>query len=186
MIERKPRSVAFSAIFAIFLVFGFLTVTTSFGAAADVVVSDQNSIKPIERQSCPECGLKLESPHDHHHHHQDEEVASDANDLHPSHLHAHSHEHLSLTEEKLVHSHEHIHQHEQGQASHHHHQHGHGHVCPVCGGNHDESYHQKELDRTQYETLDVKLKLMKQRTLVLLLVSMALILFAYFRKKRQG
>ncbi len=71
----------------------------------------------------------------------------------------------------------HIHQHE--------HQHGHqhhGHVCTVCGGAHDESVHQKELERTKFETIDVKYSILKNRALGTVVIAIILALLAIIFK----
>ncbi|MFZ5950315.1 MAG: hypothetical protein ACOYXC_06400 [Candidatus Rifleibacteriota bacterium] len=65
-----------------------------------------------------------------------------------------------------------------------HHHHAPGHVCPVCGGDHDESYHQKELERTKYETLEVKFEILKKKAISMAGLALVLLGLAWLNKRR--
>lgn len=75
----------------------------------------------------------------------------------------------------------------QPQSGTHEHVHHHGHTCPVCGGDHDEGHHQKELERVKYETIAVKFTVLKQRAIAMAAIAGLLILISIFRfKKSKG
>lgn len=67
---------------------------------------------------------------------------------------------------------------------HHHHGHAQGHVCTVCGGAHDESVHQKELERTRFETIEVKYSILKNRALATVGIAVFLALLAIIFKAK--
>jgi hypothetical protein len=94
--------------------------------------------------------------------------------------HEHENEQHHHTHDEIFdHVNHHHHHHQQG------HHHNHGHVCPVCGHDHDESHHTKELEVTKYETLKVKADILKKRTLAMFLLASFLGVISFFRKQRE-
>jgi hypothetical protein len=91
----------------------------------------------------------------------------------------HSHE-VSSQDDENCHSHavidetkEHDHHHHEHAKHHHGHTHSHkksGH-CPVCGGHHDESEHDKELEWVRYETLDGKTEVLNKRAVTMFVIA---------------
>lgn len=111
---------------------------------------------------CQDCNTN--GTHGHQHDHDDD------------HLHNNNHSHAADSSSSA-----------QPQSGTHEHVHHHGHTCPVCGGDHDEGHHQKELERVKFETITVKYRVLKQRAIAMSAIAGLLILISIFRfKKSKG
>ncbi len=113
--------------------------------------------------------LRAEENHEHNHEHGQECTVCD----HSEHGHGlHNHPAHDSTRHASDTAHEHHVDHEHH--GHHEHKHSGPAKCPVCGHDHDESEHNKELVMIKYETLDGKEESLYQRAAAMLALAVIL------------
>ncbi len=160
----------------------------SYGVVSFAWASEKNATgTEILNKHVLQCGPDC----DHSSQNHDQEHPAD----HADHEHNADHEHVQqcgpdCDHSSQIHDHEHHadhadHEHHANHGHvHHHHGHAQGHVCTVCGGAHDESVHQKELERTRFETIEVKYSILKNRALATVGIAVFLALLAIIFKAK--
>lgn len=116
--------------------------------------------------------------HEHHQHDQDHSHHSIEACTHENCGHDHSHSQEKCTHESCGHDHHHHSSESSASAA------PKVHKCSVCGGDHSDSSHNKELERAKYETLDFKFVMLKNRAAVMFGLALLLIGVSFRRRKK--